>query len=97
MFCPVCGRAMAGPTAPNVPYPMFVCPLDGVVYDRTRDSWHGLPEIEGKLVCPVCGGVMEKEPKAPPHRIFFCYQCGTTFDRERSTWYGLAYHHAPVR
>jgi len=86
---------MSGPNPPSVPYPMFICPHDGVVYDRRRDAWHGLPEVEGKLCCPACGGIMEMEPKERPHRIFFCYQCGTTFDRERATWYGLAYHQAP--
>ncbi len=97
MFCPICGRTMAGPTSDRVPYPMFVCAHDGVVYDRRRDAWHGLPEVGARLCCPVCGGMMEREPKDPPHRIYFCYQCGTTFDRERSTWYGLAYHQTPVR
>ncbi len=86
---------MAGPAAPAVAFPMFVCPHDGVVYDQKRDLWHGLPEVDAKLCCPVCGGEMEKEPKDPPHRIFFCYQCGTTFDKERSSWFGLAYHRVP--
>lgn len=88
---------MRGPASPAVAYPMFICATDGVVYDQRRDSWHGLPEVEGKLCCPICGNSMEREPKEPPHRIFFCFQCGTTFDRERSTWYGLAYHQTPVR
>jgi len=95
MYCPICGRVMRGPASPTVPFPMFVCGYDGVVYDRRRDSWNGLPEIGTKLCCPVCGGPMEVEPKEPPHRVFFCFQCGTTFDREQSTWYGLAYHLAP--
>jgi transposase len=95
MYCPVCGRAMTGPTNPSVPYPMFVCPHHGVVYDRKRDAWHGLPEIETKLCCPICGSAMEFEPKQPPVRIFYCYQCGTTFDRSRGTWYGLAFHQVP--
>ena len=95
MYCPVCGRAMTGPSNPSVPYPMYLCPHHGVVYDRRRESWHGLPDPETKLCCPICGRSMEFEPKEPPVRIFFCYQCGTTFDRERGTWYGLAYHLAP--
>jgi hypothetical protein len=86
---------MVGPASPSVPYPMFLCPQDGVVYDRRRDGWHGLPDVQAKLCCPVCGSAMDKEPKEPPHRIFFCYACGTTFDRERGTWYGLAYHQTP--
>ena len=92
MFCPVCGRAMAGPKGPPVPYPMFLCPHHGIVYDRRRDTWHGLPEVGTKLICPICGSSMEFEPKDAPARIFFCYQCGTTFDKERGTWYGLAYY-----
>jgi acetone carboxylase gamma subunit len=95
MFCPVCGRVMSGPTSSKVPYPMFVCGHDGVVYDRRRDSWHGLPEVREKLCCPICGGVMEVEPKEPPFRVFFCFQCGTTYDKEQGTWYGLAYHFTP--
>ncbi len=95
MFCPVCGRVMSGPPGPNVPFPMFVCGHDGVVYDRKRDSWHGLPEVRERLCCPICGGMMEVEPKEPPPRVFFCFQCGTTFDKEQGTWYGLAYHLAP--
>jgi hypothetical protein len=83
---------MVGPGGANVPYPMFLCPVDGVVYDRRRDLWHGLGEIAAHLVCPVCGHPMEFEPKEPPPRIFFCYQCGTTFDRARSVWFGLSYH-----
>jgi len=86
---------MSGPTSAKAPFPMFVCGYDGVVYDRRRDVWSGLPEVESKLCCPICGGAMEVEPKEPPHRVFFCFQCGTTFDRERTTWYGLAYHLAP--
>jgi ribosomal protein L37AE/L43A len=92
MYCPVCGRAMTGPASPSVPYPMFLCAYHGVVYDRKRDAWHGLPEGLAKLCCPVCGTSMEFEPKDAPARIFFCYQCGTTFDKERSTWYGVAFH-----
>jgi hypothetical protein len=86
---------MVGPTVPDVPYPMFVCSIDGVVYDRRRDLWHGLGEVETKLICPVCGRAMEFEPKEPPARVFFCYQCGTTFDRARGSWFGLAYHRNP--
>ncbi len=96
MFCPVCGRAMPGPANPNVPYPMYVCAHHGVVYDRRRDAWHGLPDPETALHCPICGRTMEYEPKEPPTRIFFCYECGTTYDRERSTWYGIAPHFAPA-
>ena len=92
MFCPVCGRVMSGPTSPNVPFPMFVCGHDGVVYDRKRDSWHGFPDVGRKLCCPICGGMMEVEPKEPPFRVYFCFQCGTTFDKEQGSWYGLAYH-----
>jgi hypothetical protein len=95
MYCPVCGRVMSGPTSPTVPFPMYVCGHDGVIYDRRRDAWHGLPEVGAKLCCPICGGHMEVEPKEPPHRVFFCFQCGTTFDKEPATWYGLAYHLAP--
>jgi ribosomal protein L37AE/L43A len=93
MYCPVCGRAMGGPPhSTAVPYPIFVCAHDGVVYDLRREVWHGLPEVNAGLCCPICGGRMEFEPKEPPHRIFFCYQCGTTFDKERTAWFGLAYH-----
>jgi ribosomal protein L37AE/L43A len=95
MFCPVCGRVMTGPPSPNVPYPMFLCGLHGVVYDKKRDAWHGMPELDSKLCCPVCGTSMEFEPKDAPARIFYCYQCGTTFDKDRATWYGLAYHQTP--
>ena len=96
MFCPVCGRVMSGPSSASaVPFPMYVCGHDGVVYDRRRDSWHGLPEVGEKLCCPICGSSMEFQPKEPPHRIFFCFQCGTTFDKELSAWYGLAYHLPP--
>lgn len=95
MFCPVCGRALSGPSNPTVPFPMFVCVHDGVVYDLKRDLWHGLPEVDAKLCCPICGAAMDKEPKDPPHRIFFCYQCGTTYDKERASWFGLAYHRLP--
>jgi len=95
MFCPICGRVMSGPSARNVPFPMYVCGQDGVVYDHKRDAWHGLPEVGPRLCCPICGGAMEVEPKEPPHRVYFCYQCGTTFDKEAGTWYGLAYHLAP--
>ncbi|MHB1435766.1 MAG: transposase family protein [Thermoplasmata archaeon] len=90
MYCPICSREMAGPNRPVVPYPMFVCTIDGVVYDRKRQLWYGLPEIGEELHCPLCGAKMEGEPSQPPVRIFFCYQCGTTFDRSRSTWYGVA-------
>jgi len=93
MFCPTCGRALVGPSNPRVPYPMFVCAAEGVVYDQRRAQWYGLPEIGEKLHCPACGSAMEGEPKDPPVRIFFCYQCGTTYDRSRSAWYGLTYHH----
>lgn len=95
MYCPVCGRVMREPTPSAVPFPMYICGVDGVVYDRRRDSWHGLPELKDRVCCPVCGGSMEAEPKEPPHRMFFCFQCGTTFDRDRGTWYGLAYYLAP--
>jgi len=95
MFCPVCGRVMSGPSSGKVPYPMFVCGQDGVVYDQRRDAWHGLPEVREKLCCPICGGTMEVEPKQPPHRVYFCFQCGTTYDKEQGTWYGLAYHLGP--
>jgi hypothetical protein len=88
---------MSGPVHPDrVPFPMFVCAADGVVYDRRRDRWYGMPEVGEKLCCPACGGAMEVEPKEPPAQIFFCYQCGTTYDKPRSMWYGLAYHHAPA-
>ena len=40
---------MSGPLSPVVSFPMFVCGHDGVVYDRKRDSWHGLPEITRNL------------------------------------------------
>ena len=83
---------MTGPAQPTVPYPLFLCAYDGVVYDRHRDSWHGVPEIDRKLHCPVCGSAMEYEPKEPVARIFFCYQCGTTFDKERAVWYGLKFY-----
>jgi hypothetical protein len=86
---------MVGPRGPPVPYPMFLCPHHGIVYDRRRDTWHGLPEVDTKLCCPICGSPMEFEPKGGPARIFFCYQCGTTFDKERGTWYGLAYYQGP--
>ena len=92
MFCPVCGRTLSGPPTPTVPFPMYICAYDGVIHDQKRDLWHGLPEAPSKFFCPVCGGVMEVEPKAPPHRIFYCFQCGTTYDRERTTWFGLAYY-----
>jgi len=95
MFCPICGRVMTGPSSPTVSFPMFVCGHDGVVYDRKRDTWNGLPEVGAKLCCPICGNPMEVEPKEPPHRVFFCFQCGTTFDKETGVWYGLAYHLAP--
>jgi hypothetical protein len=95
MFCPVCGRAMSAPPSPRVAFPMYVCPHDGVVFDQKRDAWHGQPEAGPRLHCPICGGLMEVEPKEPPHRIFFCYQCGTTFDKERTSWYGLGFHTAP--
>ena len=75
---------------------MFVCSLDGVVYDRRRDSRHGLPDGEGRLICPARGGARETKPKEPPHRIFFCSPCGTTFDREQRAGNGLAYHLTPV-
>jgi hypothetical protein len=84
---------MTGPSNPTVPYPIFVCPMDGVVFDRRRDLWHGIPEEVAKLICPACGGVMEHPPQEAAPRIFYCYQCGTTYDRERRTWYGLAYYH----
>ena len=93
MFCPVCGRAMAAPPNSRVPFPMFICANDGIIYDQKRTAWYGVPEIEGRLHCPACGSAMDSEPKVPPVRIFFCYQCGTTYDRTRSLWYGLAYHH----
>lgn len=96
MFCPLCGRVMAGPATASVPYPIYVCASDGIVFDLRRSLWHGLPEGPVKVCCPVCGTPMEREPKEPPHRLFFCYQCGTTYDRERSTWYGLAYHQPPA-
>lgn len=86
---------MTGPGGPPVPFPMFLCPHHGVVYDRRRDTWHGLPEVGTLLRCPICGNTMEFEPKDSPARIFFCYQCGTTFDKERGTWYGLAFHQGP--
>lgn len=92
MFCPICGRGMAGPQRSAVAYPMHVCGVDGVIYDQRRSQWYGLPEIGEKLCCPACGSRMDTEPKEPPVRVFFCYQCGTTYDRNRSTWYGIAYH-----
>ncbi len=92
MFCPVCGRAMASPRGRDVPFPMHVCAVDGVVFDEKRDRWYGLPEIGEKLCCPVCGQAMEGEPPEPPVRLFFCYQCGTTFDKGRSAWYGIVPH-----
>jgi ribosomal protein L37AE/L43A len=93
MFCPICGRALAGPKRGQVvAYPMHICASDGVVYDQRRGAWHGLPEIGDKLCCPACGSAMEGEPKEPPVNIFVCYQCGTTYDKGRKTWYGLAYH-----
>jgi len=95
MFCPLCGRAMSGPTRPTVAYPMHVCAADGIVYDQRRGQWYGLPEIGDTLCCPACGNRMDAEPKTPPIRVFVCYQCGTTFDRSRAAWYGLAYHVAP--
>ncbi|HTW40571.1 MAG TPA: hypothetical protein VMF04_06960 [Thermoplasmata archaeon] len=85
---------MTGPSSPAVPFPMFLCAYHGVVYDRKRDLWHGLPEAETKLRCPICGTPMDSEPKDAPARIFFCYQCGTTYDRDRATWYGIAFHHS---
>ncbi|HEV2231598.1 MAG TPA: hypothetical protein VGS18_05385 [Thermoplasmata archaeon] len=92
MFCPICGRGMAGPQRAAVAFPMHVCGVDGVIYDQRRSQWYGLPEIGEKLCCPACGARMDTEPKGPPVRVFFCYQCGTTYDRNRSTWYGIAYH-----
>jgi len=86
---------MTGPASPAVPFPMYLCGYHGVVYDRKRDAWHGLPPVESKLICPICGSAMEFEPKDALARVFFCYQCGTTFDNDRKTWYGLAYHQAP--
>jgi len=86
---------MTGPPKPTVPYPLYLCPYDGVVHDRRRERWYGLPEIDRKLHCPICGGSMEYEPKEPVARIFFCYQCGTTFDKERAAWYGLKFHEYP--
>ena len=93
MFCPACGRVMTAPPSANVPYPMYLCAVDGIVFDRKRDGWYGLPEIKEKLCCPACGKAMDGEPKEPPIRVFVCYACGTTFDKGRSQWYGLAYHH----
>jgi hypothetical protein len=87
---------MRTPLPPTVPYPMFICGQDGVVYDRRRDHWHGMPESQDRIFCPICGIAMEVEPKEPPFRIFFCYQCGTTFDRERTAWYGLMYYLVPA-
>jgi hypothetical protein len=92
MFCPVCGRTLSAPANTKVAYPMFVCAFDGVVFDRTRDTWHGQPEAGAKLHCPICGHPMEVEPKGAPPRIYFCYQCGTTYDKERNSWYGLRFH-----
>lgn len=83
---------MGSPTKPTVQFPMHVCGVDGVVFDERRGSWYGLPEIDSKLCCPICGSAMEVEPKEPPVRMFFCYQCGTTFDKQRTSWYGLAFH-----
>lgn len=94
MFCPLCGRGMAGPPKAAVAYPMHVCAADGVVYDTTRGQWYGIGEVGEKLCCPACGSGMESEPKEPPARVFFCYQCGTTYDKLRKAWYGLAYHRA---
>jgi ribosomal protein L37AE/L43A len=92
MFCPVCGRALAGPASPHVAYPMFACAVDGVIYDKRRAQWYGLPEVGSKLCCPACGSAMEVEPQDAAPLLFFCYQCGTTFDKSRQAWYGLAYH-----
>ena len=92
MFCPICGRAMAAPRSLQVPYPMFLCAIDGLVYDLKRDTWYGVPPVGDRLCCPICGNGMDAEPKEPPTRLFACYQCGTTFDKARTTWYGLAYH-----
>jgi hypothetical protein len=83
---------MAGPTAPAVPFPLYLCAIDGVVYDRRRSAWYGLPEIQDQLFCPTCGFKMQGEPKEPPVRMFYCYQCGVTYDRQRTSWYGVAYH-----
>jgi hypothetical protein len=87
---------MRGPPEPStVPFPMFLCVVDGVVYDLRRVGWYGLPEGMEKVHCPACGHPMEVEPKQGPAQLFLCYQCGTTYDRGRSKWYGVSYHHAP--
>jgi hypothetical protein len=83
---------MTSPAPPEATYPMHVCAVDGIVYDQRRNAWYGLHTPPMKLHCPVCGGTMEGEPKAPPHVMHFCFQCGTTFDRHRHTWYGLVMH-----
>jgi hypothetical protein len=87
---------MRGPPEPStVPFPMFLCVVDGVVYDLRRVGWYGLPEGMEKVHCPACGHPMEGEPKQGPAQLFLCYQCGTTYDRGRNQWYGVSYHHAP--
>lgn len=74
---------------------MYVCAVDGIVYDLRRADWYGFEEPGAKIHCPACGQSMEGEPKEGAASIVFCYQCGTTFDRGKNRWYGIAYHHPP--
>ena len=92
MYCPTCGRALRGPRGGIVPYPMYVCTTDGVVYDQRRQSWYGLAEAGEHLACPACGHAMETEPSEGAPRLYFCYQCGVTFDKARNSWFGHTFH-----